>query len=382
LSVVKYLAYATRLNTYKLNLTEQHIYGSPRLGVDRRNVDMIAASTPSDNATFAVKRGEKHYELSNHLGNVLATVSDKKIAVMSGANLSYYRADVVSYSDYYPFGAPMTERTAVVTPSDVRYGFNGKEMDNESFQGAYDFGARMYDARLGRWMSVDPLSSKYAYLSPYNFVGNMPLIAIDPDGKDIIILLDKQAANGAGHQAILIGSDEKGWTYISKDGAEKSGSAYGKSRFTIATFDTVDDFKNSMHNFDIVENHSEVGGGETKNPTYILDGNGNKIQRYEDAFYIPTIQFNGYSTDAESRDAAIKVARQNYLLTQSDCTDVVTAALEVGEDDRGEELVHGDSSIMVGADEIPRVKQKVIEYFNKGTDYDEGIVPSAQSKKL
>jgi hypothetical protein len=55
------------------------------------------------------------------------------------SNLSYYRADVVSYSDYYPpstssgqrFGAPMTERTAVVTPTDVRYGFNGKEMDSE-----------------------------------------------------------------------------------------------------------------------------------------------------------------------------------------------------------------------------------------------------------
>jgi RHS repeat-associated protein len=174
-----------RNDQMNFNLTEQHIYGSARLGVDRRNVDMIAASTPIDNVTLAVKRGEKHYELSNHLGNVLATVSDKKIAVMSGANLSYYRADVVSYSDYYPFGAPMTERTAVVTPTDVRYGFNGKEMDNEinGNGNAYDFGARTYDARLGRWWSVDPLFAEYMNLSVYCFTANNPIYYIDSDGR-------------------------------------------------------------------------------------------------------------------------------------------------------------------------------------------------------
>jgi RHS repeat-associated protein len=149
---------------------------------------MIAASTPIDNVTLAVKRGEKHYELSNHLGNVLATVSDKKIAVMSGANLSYYRADVVSYSDYYPFGAPMTERTAVVTPTDVRYGFNGKEVDSEinGNGNAYDFGARMYDSRLGRWWSVDPKLVDFTSWSSYNFGFCNPAHLIDPDGKEPI----------------------------------------------------------------------------------------------------------------------------------------------------------------------------------------------------
>ncbi|MFN6378600.1 MAG: RHS repeat domain-containing protein, partial [Flavobacteriales bacterium] len=169
----------------------QHIYGSARLGVDRRNVDMIAASTPSDNVTLAVKRGEKHYELSNHLGNVLATVSDKKIAVMSGVNLSYYRADVVSYSDYYPFGAPMTERTAVVTPTDVRYGFNGKEVDSEinGNGNAYDFGSRMYDARLGRWWSVDAKVVKYPAFSSFSGFGNNPNIYIDIEGEENIVYL-------------------------------------------------------------------------------------------------------------------------------------------------------------------------------------------------
>ena len=55
-----------------------------------------------------------------------------------------------------------------------RYGFNGKMKDNE-VEGEgdiYDFSARMYDARLGRWLSVDPLQVKYANYSPYNFSVN------------------------------------------------------------------------------------------------------------------------------------------------------------------------------------------------------------------
>lgn len=50
---------------------------------------------------------------------------------------------------------------------------------------AYDFGARMYDARLGRWLSLDPLQAKYPNLSPYNFVANSPIMFVDPDGKKI-----------------------------------------------------------------------------------------------------------------------------------------------------------------------------------------------------
>lgn len=68
-----------------------------------------------------------------------------------------------------------------------RYGFNGMERDDEmkGSGNSYDFGARMYDSRLGRWMSLDPLQAKYSSFSPYCFVANTPLIAIDPDGRDI-----------------------------------------------------------------------------------------------------------------------------------------------------------------------------------------------------
>ena len=71
-----------------------------------------------------------------------------------------------------------------------RYGFNGKEKDKDITNGDLDFGARIYDSRLGRWLSLDPLQAKYPGLSPYNFVANSPIRFIDPDGKVIRVYYD------------------------------------------------------------------------------------------------------------------------------------------------------------------------------------------------
>jgi RHS repeat-associated protein len=67
-----------------------------------------------------------------------------------------------------------------------RYAFNGKEKEKEYFEGAYDFGERIYDNRIGRWWSDDPLEAAYTSFSPYNFVTNSPIIAFDPDGRLVI----------------------------------------------------------------------------------------------------------------------------------------------------------------------------------------------------
>ena len=79
----------------------------------------------------------------------------------------------------------MPGRTA--NASDYRYGFNGKEKENEIAEGDLDFGGRVYDSRLGRWLSRDFKETKYPFYTPYCFAANKPTIAIDPDGKDIII---------------------------------------------------------------------------------------------------------------------------------------------------------------------------------------------------
>ena len=69
-----------------------------------------------------------------------------------------------------------------------RYGFGGKEKDDEvkGNGNSYDFDARIYDPRIGRWLSLDPLQTKYPSLSPYNFAENNPIFFADPDGKDAI----------------------------------------------------------------------------------------------------------------------------------------------------------------------------------------------------
>lgn len=66
------------------------------------------------------------------------------------------------------------------------YGFNGKENDNE-VEGSgnwQDYGMRMYSPRLVRFPSVDPLSDKYPYYTPYQFAGNMPIRYVDLDGME------------------------------------------------------------------------------------------------------------------------------------------------------------------------------------------------------
>ncbi|GIV28857.1 MAG: hypothetical protein KatS3mg027_2671 [Bacteroidia bacterium] len=70
-----------------------------------------------------------------------------------------------------------------------RYGFNDKEKVNEIYGAgnAYDFGARLYDGRVGRWMSVDKYLAKYPDLSPYVFELNNPLVFSDPSGDTVIV---------------------------------------------------------------------------------------------------------------------------------------------------------------------------------------------------
>jgi RHS repeat-associated protein len=70
-----------------------------------------------------------------------------------------------------------------------RYGFNGKEKDDElkGEGNSIDFGARMYDSRIGRWFAPDPLESKFTSFSTYNFSLNNPILYVDVDGKEIFI---------------------------------------------------------------------------------------------------------------------------------------------------------------------------------------------------
>ena len=87
-----------------------------------------------------------------------------------------------SSRDYYPFGMAMPGRE--FSSSSYRYGFNGQEKDDEvkSSGNSYDFLFRIYDPRLGRFLSTDPLEKEYPWNSPYAFAENRPIDGIDLEG--------------------------------------------------------------------------------------------------------------------------------------------------------------------------------------------------------
>ncbi|MGK0379247.1 MAG: RHS repeat-associated protein, partial [Patiriisocius sp.] len=135
--------------------------------------------------------GDKRYELSNHLGNVLSVVRDKKIPAFTGSSLNYFNPDVKSYSDYYPFGMLLPNRHS--NTSDYRYGFQGQEMDDEikGEGNSINFKYRMHDPRVGRFFAVDPLAPDYAWNSPYAFSENIVINAVELEGLEKEFIIDK-----------------------------------------------------------------------------------------------------------------------------------------------------------------------------------------------
>jgi len=127
-------------------------------------------------------RWHYEYNLKDHLGNTRVT--------FGGSNLGG-ATDIVQTSTYYPFGMVQTQNNYNTGGNNYqlnKYLYNGKELQNDDLGGVsldwYDYGARFYDASLGRWHCIDPLAEKYDMLSPYNYCINNPIRYIDPDGLD------------------------------------------------------------------------------------------------------------------------------------------------------------------------------------------------------
>ncbi len=187
----------------RLAVEEWNMYGSSRLGVlskeeliaSRIGVWNGSAFVPNNPATYTINGlpvtdvfdeqvGYKTYELSNHLGNVLATITDRKVPNVSGTSFTYFNPQITTITDYYPFGMQIAERSWVASSSSYRFGFNGQEKENEvAGDGDYlSFTYRIHDARLGRFLSVDPLSKDYPWYSPYQFGGDNPIKSVDLEG--------------------------------------------------------------------------------------------------------------------------------------------------------------------------------------------------------
>jgi RHS repeat-associated protein len=180
-----------------LTLSEQNLFGSSRLGMINRNENMTLPYTPGD--IFERESGAKSFELNNHLGNVMTVVSDRKLSVDDGVynasgvqtsstadgTIDYYQPDILAANDYYSFGMVMNNRKYIGPAGAYRFGFNGKENDRESVstgEGIQDYGMRIYNPAIGKFLSVDPITAEYPWYTPYQYAGNKPIQFIDKDG--------------------------------------------------------------------------------------------------------------------------------------------------------------------------------------------------------
>ena len=125
----------------------------------------------TDEGYVTLSDGKYHYYLKDHQGN------NRVVINQSGT--------VEEANHYYPFGGVFAS-SGNVQP----YKYNGKELDAKKGLNWYDYGARHYDAALGRFTTVDPSAENYYSTSPFTYCLNNPLNYIDPLGTDTVDVKD------------------------------------------------------------------------------------------------------------------------------------------------------------------------------------------------
>ena len=169
----------------------------------------------------AITSGWRTYEHSNHLHNVLTQTTDKKLRLSSGGSTTLQPA-VAAQTDYFAFGMAMPGRTSI---SSYRFGFNAKEQDAEAYGNGnlYNYGFRIYNPRLGRFLSRDPLAPNYPWYTPYQFAGNKPIAAIDLDGLEEYIVMLFRDKNGTIMKVRIVSAYNSDGGRLSLDMAERDG---------------------------------------------------------------------------------------------------------------------------------------------------------------
>ena len=127
-----------------------------------------------------------HYYLKDHQGNNRVVISQ------SGT--------VEETNHYYPFGGVFAA-TNNIQP----YKYNGKEFDSKNGLNWYDYGARHYDATLGRFVTVDRFAEKYPLLSPYQYGANNPVVNVDVNGDSVRVYTE---TDSYGHSWLSTGEGE------------------------------------------------------------------------------------------------------------------------------------------------------------------------------
>ena len=133
--------------------------------------------------------------------NVATSLSYQFTAVNSETNVKVSRQDKngQNINTFYLNSAVLSEirdtfyqdTIYTATGNGYRYAFNGKEQDPEwnGVGAMYDYGFRIYDPRIAKFLSVDPLASSFPFYTPYQFSSNMPVAAVDLDGLEAAVMI-------------------------------------------------------------------------------------------------------------------------------------------------------------------------------------------------
>jgi len=206
----------------------------------------------------------------NHLGNVLSVVSDRKIAVetTTGSNtISHYKPEILSATDFYPFGMPMGGSRSFQSSTGYRYGMNGQEKVDEISGDGNHYTAEYweYDTRLGRRWNIDPVT-KY-WRSSYDAFDNCPIWKIDPNGDDDFFNKDGSYSHSTKEGTAIKIITQKGNVLLHEYGTYDV--AHRKALGNIATY--YGKMEGVKGNVGIL--NSNEGTKSSENPAYTHGGN-------------------------------------------------------------------------------------------------------------
>ena len=161
-------------NADGIKLRTVHKIGSTTTTTDYCGNVIYENNTPklllTEGGYVSLNDNKYHYYLKDHQGNNRVVIDTN--------------GTVEETNHYYPFGGLFANST-----NTQPYKYNGKELDTKKGLNWYDYGARHYDAALGRFTTMDPIAEKYYSMSPYAYCANNPVNAIDPDGKLPVFLI-------------------------------------------------------------------------------------------------------------------------------------------------------------------------------------------------
>ena len=246
----------------------------------------------TDEGYVTLSDSKYHYYLKNHQGN------NRVVINQSGT--------VEETNHYYPFGGVFAS-SGNVQP----YKYNGKELDAKKGLNWYDYGARHYDAALGRFTTNDRFAEKYHSMSPYQYGANNPVKNVDVNGDSIVVL---NYTSGE-HLGLLIQNSSNRWEYYSFNGDKIYNSTEGslgggpQDNKGELSWPTPQAFLDSEYNQNTYKEDLESGK---------VNGYG-----YQEGYLIPTTE----KQDRIIKNTFLETVDQGYSLVGNHCSIVVQKSL-------------------------------------------------------